>query len=582
MRNIVLALCLGLCAIVSNAQNKSIEIGRMEFRKGNYKDAVGLFNGAIATVSNPGEKTKLTEEKEKASACWETLEKANRYYSQSNYETARDLYRNILSYNSSDSYARAQIEKCRNNIELAERRAADNRFWNNIVLKDENNISLYVEYLNKYPDGVHASEAKMIVDEDRLWAQTISENTEQAFNNYLAISKLKKNRKTAEDKIFLFSDNKLWNTALNKNDKASYQKYLNTSKNASQYVNQAYAKIALFDARDQYSLAQYKEARGSFEKNKKYFLLSPNDLKSYLKCCEETDYIAMRSVPSIWQGEAFISNYPASLYLTEVKDLLSRKYADGQEFSKARLYAQNKDTKKYIKNRERNYKNTSSYKYNSSGRVDWDHFAQLGFGVGADMLGNNYTISIPLELKLGRINQLFNVSIGESFILKDGYGAKENPILSSNQYATNLLLRFNFGSLGNDNIRMFIAAGGSFNVNTNSKFKKVEYTEYTSSTQKMDVKAKDILHKTNYSAMLHFGIGGKVAEFSIYGIYDVTPVYNVDQIDKMFTYEIDKYTTGDKIQERNFYEYDNIKNQVKNKLRIGCSIKFYLFSGYKW
>lgn len=97
-------LIFGITSI--NAQNNNVEIARSEFRKGNYKDAVGLYNGAIALAKNSQEKNLLNLEKEKSSKCWKYLDEAERFYTQSNYKAALRLYSSIIALNSTDSYSK--------------------------------------------------------------------------------------------------------------------------------------------------------------------------------------------------------------------------------------------------------------------------------------------------------------------------------------------------------------------------------------------------------------------------------------------------------------------------------------------
>ena len=95
------------------AQNKNMEAARLEFRKGNYQDAVGLYNGAIATASNQKEKEDLTKEREKASKCWQLRDEADRFFSIKSYDYAIKIYTQLHSLNAYDNYAKNQINKCR-------------------------------------------------------------------------------------------------------------------------------------------------------------------------------------------------------------------------------------------------------------------------------------------------------------------------------------------------------------------------------------------------------------------------------------------------------------------------------------
>ena len=53
IRTAILYIILIFWVTPINAQSNNAEIARSEFKKGNYKDAVGLYNGAIALAKNP-------------------------------------------------------------------------------------------------------------------------------------------------------------------------------------------------------------------------------------------------------------------------------------------------------------------------------------------------------------------------------------------------------------------------------------------------------------------------------------------------------------------------------------------------
>lgn len=166
MRNIVLVICFALCAIMANAQNQSVEIARIEFKKGNYKDAVGLYNGAIATVTDANLKNSLINEKKKSSKCWQNIELADRYFRESNFSVAQRYYGNILSDNPSDSYAQNQRDKCVRNIENARLLALEKKridaLW--VELMSTNNIEGLKTFAQDYPTYGKIESLKKILD----------------------------------------------------------------------------------------------------------------------------------------------------------------------------------------------------------------------------------------------------------------------------------------------------------------------------------------------------------------------------------------------------------------------------------
>lgn len=148
-------LIFGITSI--NAQNNNVEIARSEFRKGNYKDAVGLYNGAIALAKNSQEKNLLNLEKEKSSKCWKYLDEAERFYTQSNYKAALRLYSSIIALNSTDSYSKKRMSLCQNYIAKEEYLAKEKIRINNIInnLLKSNDIDKIRAFIKEYP--LHSS-----------------------------------------------------------------------------------------------------------------------------------------------------------------------------------------------------------------------------------------------------------------------------------------------------------------------------------------------------------------------------------------------------------------------------------------
>ncbi|MCM1515558.1 MAG: hypothetical protein NC080_03950 [Paraprevotella sp.] len=132
-RTAILYIILIFWGTPINAQNNNAEIARSEFRKGNYKDAVGLYNGAIALIKDAKERELLNLEKDKSSKCWRYLDEAERYYAQSNYKDALRLYTSIIALNPRDSYSQKQISLCQKHIVKEEYLAREKVKINNTI-----------------------------------------------------------------------------------------------------------------------------------------------------------------------------------------------------------------------------------------------------------------------------------------------------------------------------------------------------------------------------------------------------------------------------------------------------------------
>ncbi len=162
----IIYVILIFCVSPLIAQNNNAEIARSEFRKGHYKDAVGLYNGAIALAENSKERDLLNLEKEKSSKCWKYLDEAELFYAQSNYKEALRLYSLLIALNSTDSYSKNQILLCKRNIEKEEYLARQNVRINNILtdLLKSNDIGKIRSFIKEYPLHNNVDDLKGILD----------------------------------------------------------------------------------------------------------------------------------------------------------------------------------------------------------------------------------------------------------------------------------------------------------------------------------------------------------------------------------------------------------------------------------
>ncbi|MCR9098995.1 MAG: SUMF1/EgtB/PvdO family nonheme iron enzyme [bacterium] len=107
---------------------------------------------------------------------------AGRNYDRGNYERALGKYKSALGLVSDDSAAKAGISKCEEKLaELSESSA-----WSEA--RRRNTASSYESYLQDYPDGEHAREARSRLaelSELSAWSEAKAKNTVSSYESYL-------------------------------------------------------------------------------------------------------------------------------------------------------------------------------------------------------------------------------------------------------------------------------------------------------------------------------------------------------------------------------------------------------------
>ncbi len=574
---------------------------RRAFAAGDYSSAVQLFQAAIATANDTALVESLTSSMNKARSCATLLQRANSAYKQGAYVEARANCMKLLAINPSDSNAWSLSRLCDGQLAKAAERAADNKLWAEV--ESSNDISAYKNYLAKYPTGIHAGEARDFVAEEDLWAETKMKNTEAAYREYLGISKLLRYKKESEHKIAIYEDSQRWNIAQRRDTKSAYQVYLSEASDLAQYKKQAQAKIALFDAMIFYAANNYEEARKNFESAKKYYSLNTDQKQAYRICCEVSDYNSMLRFPTVSKGRTFLSNYSGSKYTTQVKDLLSRAYCNVHEYATARIYAQTKETEKYIKEQEKQYKkssrNTKSYAYKetvytpkipSKSRVRSTTEYAINIGFDFDVWSYSYSYTIPrVEFSIGSFQNLVNLAIGLQYRRLTGWNKDDSveitsdlgydsdghevvpfysdnlPHLIADQIGIPVTLRFNIGA-SSASTKAYVAAGASLNYNCAAKYKRS--LKRLSGEEKTYDRFKNpdasLVNRFNVSTYGKVGLCWKDFDFSIFVRYDATPAFNRDAINTTIMYN--------DVAPINFYEaYKPIQKQVDSKIALGMS-----------
>ncbi len=591
VKSLLLLLLLTFVSLSLNAQTNSLSIARSEYKKGNYEDAVVLFNGSIATTYDQSTKAQIEKERELSSKCWEYLDKANSAYSQKRYDDAKKLYSAILGINKYDSNSSYKVKQCNTMIN----NAADNEYWAKVVASK--NADEYANYIKTYPSGLHIAEAKKVMSnvsyDKGLWDKAVAQNTKSAYQNYLTNSKYNWHKEEAQSKVDYFTDQELWAAAKKTNTKAAYTSYLSTSKVKPAYVSYANAMIALFNARSQYSAKQYLNARLSFESHKKvYSTLSSSDQQLYSKCCEESDYTSFFTSSASSRrnkGNTFLTLYPKSTYVRRVKSWMSRSYADSRNYSEASLYAQSDADRKYITEKQRAQKKASR------NRTEY----AIGFGNDWDFAKNSYSYSVPVYFSFGSYDNLFNFKIGAQYKritgsntdsgvnINGSLGENEDgrilfefdddhqPHLIANQVSIPASFRFNFGYKRNA-CQFFMEFGGSYNYNFSGTYKRYGFYDAKADdgggVDKFSNSETSLLNKFNVSSIGKVGLvindykSDMWWDLALVVRYDISPVFNVDAINTNLDYNNSGYLI-------NFYNsYESIRNQVDNKLYIGFSL----------
>ena len=144
----------------------------------NYKEASKLYIEAAEACPNDDLKRRYTELSKKASEAKAQLANADKEYKAKNYESALEMYKKILEFNSNDSYAQSKASEC--NIFIEERKAEE-QAWSEVLYAttSEDKAINATTYLRKYPNGIFKEEAKKVIEENPMFS--VSRTTVYAY-----------------------------------------------------------------------------------------------------------------------------------------------------------------------------------------------------------------------------------------------------------------------------------------------------------------------------------------------------------------------------------------------------------------
>ena len=143
-----------------------------------YQEASKLYTEAAEACPNDELKRRYIELSKKASEAKAQLTNADKEYKAKNYESALEMYKKILEFNSNDSYAQSKASECNRFIE---ERKAEEQAWSEVLYAttSEDKAVNAATYLRKYPNGIFKKEAKKVIEENPMLS--VSKETVYAY-----------------------------------------------------------------------------------------------------------------------------------------------------------------------------------------------------------------------------------------------------------------------------------------------------------------------------------------------------------------------------------------------------------------
>lgn len=576
MKKFLIILLLGLVfnPLSGFSQNYK-DRGDSAFNSGKYTEAINQYNAALAylkskkvAITDKGY-TEIERQLVRAQKCAPLMTEAERLFSTAQtadgYTAAKKVYQSILKINVNDHYSRGKINLCNQKIEQIAMRKADNEMWAKMS-QGEPSKAMYQQYLSEFPDGVHAKDAKLAIQEfeDKdLWLAARRTNTKQAYKDYLAKRSAPTYDSEAQMAIFKIEDDELWASILAEDTETAYNRYVSdTSNPAKGHQEEAVAKLLVIKAKkmdESISTANGSKRSGAkdivetLEKASKTITLSEEDSEMLKYYKSINDYNNFYKLPTISSGLMYLKTYPDSEYADWVSNKVSELYANNlsatsteNDYQLARRYARSASAQKYVDSR---FKALKKGVKASQRREAWSDRAQLGVGLDVEML-NSLAMGPRMEFKLGAADNRFNFSVGAKALwwnpeYLNSSDIQSIPFIQVPLYATIKLNLFRTGAKSH----FYIGGEGAYNLNLGAKI-----GDATSGYISDD----ELVNRTNLSASARIGFCWRHGDFSLYYRHDLAPVYNQEYIYRQYN-----------------ECYTNIEKVLNERFRLGFSYTFY-------
>ena len=199
--------------------------------------------------------------------------------------------------------------------------------------------------------------------------------------------------------------------------------------------------------------------------------------------------------------------------------------------------------------------NSSSYK-GATNYKSRKYMLQAALGLEWTFGSVGSTISIPLEMRIGRVDQLINGFIGVSYVHKSNKLSKKSSSetsISSNSFSPVARLRLN--TKRSSDTALFYEIGAMYNLAHSAKYNEIK-----------------VASKPNITGMASIGYGFSLMELYLLATYDITKAYDTTpytnsdvQINTIST------SSGSVDMQNSFF---------KNRFTFGFGVKLFFGSGF--
>ena len=218
-------------------------------------------------------------------------------------------------------------------------------------------------------------------------------------------------------------------------------------------------------------------------------------------------------------------------------------------------------------------RNTKTTTLNSS-------MIQVGTGVEYGLNAQSMLTTIPVELRLGLYNHLFNAFVSAEYNMRNSaFTESDNsspflPTIKATQWSFGAKLRLNLlRNMGKSGTTYFAEAGAKYNINTSATFTTgtIDYStsSYNDGIESSTCYKGDLFNKGSLTGRLAIGCGAKMMEVAIFTSFDLTPTFKLDNLSY---YVVDHQYNSPAVT---LMDIPEVVQMFKSKAYVGITCKIF-------
>lgn len=470
------------------------------------------------------------------------LKKAQACIEKGQFNTAQTLLRGVLKLSPGNSRAKVLLASCEDRME--KQRNLELQAYNDACSKGT--PFALQSFISKYPKNEKVADAKKRLQDYKLWNAASSQNTIDAYNDYLSQSTLKAYQNEAYAAINKLSEEKEWNNCKDGVDEDKLSTFVTLYPN-SVHIEQAKYFLNVIRGEKNYESGYNYSAYEYYKKADAYRTLTGGPAMHYKELKEALELSEILQSTSVGEVSAFLQSLPSnSVHRDEVSNRLAiLKAADLTSFSSdysmndAMSFAKNSQTRAIVQqyiNRAKDMRKSYEMRQRVLARQDWwRDRATIGWNIiHVDYLNDFMGMGTGLKLKIGKWSDAVNFILGAEYsyhlyIIPDDeeyYDDEQDSYSVAHQVSLPVGLRFNILKTGSK-YKLFVGCNAVFSFNIACG----------------DAIFEELVCKNNIAVEPQIGVGSRKFDFGIYYLQYLNSKPLLKSVESKYNQRIGAYCT---------------------------------------